>query len=532
VNAFSEPPASLLDAETYNQVRGILVQGPVNRPRAIIEGYRTFLMHWNIAKRRKLKIDAKMLAGLALLKTSWPDEFDYVVRYPEYFFYRHALSHGRGNSVCRSTQTDELFDLGIPLLAKDSPLRHYGDVNLGRLLAEIELPDPFDINSLWSYLTLFSEEYDRAPIGILHEHAREALRSGDPVRIRFIERVDSIKTQQAYKSSIVGELWDFLDRVQGGVQPNASEVEINEGLIYAAGLIGDEEAVDVLQRLLSVSSKLSHRLPSRIIYALGHLASKDVPVNEAVTTLVELADIRNRAQGVHSQAMGRLAASLLRYCFLRREQILHIVPAWYKHVNFDTDAIMDVLRIIDPGQYAVDVLLDLCERVKERAWPVHLGRVLLSLVLEHSEAPISERAFKLLHSYPGQVQVIQWLAELSLKSSEWRHRCWREIGQIQSSMEEWRAKEWIDIFDFLRHHNWLDEDVMVFIGALSNSAKIHIQSVQILCDIHSQNISLRGRDEIMGHLLRISTDETTADEIRTYAEKYLDAIEQSRVSGL
>lgn len=532
MSAFSELAASLIDAETYNQVRGILVQGPVNRPRAIIEGYRTFLMHWNIVKRRKLNMDPKVLAGLALLKTSWPDEFDYVVRYPEYFFYRHALSHGRGNSVCRSSQTDELFDLGLPSLAKDSLLQQYRDVNLGRLLAEIELSEKFDINSLWTYLTLFSEQYDRAPYGILHEHARDALRSGDPVRIRFIERVDKEMTQQVYKSNIVGELWDFLGRAQAGPKPNASEIEMAEGLIYAAGLIGDEEAVHIFQKLLSLGAKLSHQLARRIMYALGHLGSKEVPVREATKALVEFTDLRNHPQREYAQALGRRAASISRHCPLETEQILQIIPVWYKQVEFDADKIVNALEAIDPGNYSVDVLIDLCERVgKDKAWPVHLGNTLLALVLDHPKEPVSERVFKLLQAYPGQVQVIQWLTELSLKSPEWRHRCWQEIGSIQFSLHEWRTKEWIDMFNFLKGQNWVDGDVLVFIGALAHCAKKHLQSLQLLYNLHLENTSFREKDEIVSQLLQISTDEMTIDEIRNQAEIFLHAIEQSRSSS-
>ncbi len=343
------PGADIEKTDPYGQARAVLVQGPSATPRAAIQAHNSFLARWPIVERRSLAVNPRILAAVLLMQYAWPDVFEKILNLPELFFYVHALITNKPNHICKPSEMQELYQLGgitnsglkitsqldefrrrpelvrlfdallspaAPGVASEpaaaflaSPGETTVDASMGisSLLPNVE--------SLFGHLGLAQEA---ARTGVNHIAPWDALTSGDPVLIKFSDRVSGHPVDLG--SVLMRQLIALKEQL-----PSLSETrraaaidQIGRGIFGLGRLRTNQRIVLLAREWLADSMRLPLEIDLRLVYAMGHQASKaDGKKSRPEETAEAIA--RNTLVGLVtndevSLAVRMSAARLLEYC--------------------------------------------------------------------------------------------------------------------------------------------------------------------------------------------------------------------------
>lgn len=468
--------SSFLSAGVHNKVHFVLKHGPAHRPRAMLQAYNAFLNRWAVVRLQGAEhsFDPDLLTLLLLLQYAWPNLYNQISANPFYFLYLHALATGKPNASCGPTQIDELRDLGLPILASDSLLRVYSDLDLARVLSVWE----FDHNrsnqsegELLSHLSLhitLNHNIKEQELMFREEQAWDALNSGDPARIKLAHFHAPVFSFD-YESQLLDILTQLNEEIDQGIDnDNESHnkennvIERAEAVIFALGLVGEEKSVEILHEQLRPSSNMPLRIQLRAIYALGNHVNRRDDEN-ALSILVD--EILCCKEEIYGPAIRSRVGRLARYFKLRYQQIVSFISLLIpqnEHIKViqavkeslrrkENHWKQEALRLLTPEMLKkmqpIDVV-DICEAI---SWPFSLGPYLIDIVIQDSS--LASRAFRLITNFgtssKDKKYVIAWLAQLLQSSERFRGACWQIIGTLQKDLSvSWQDSIWQQLLEF------------------------------------------------------------------------------------
>lgn len=477
--------------EACEKARKVLLQGPTSNPRAILQAYHTFQVRWQIVIQRELTdIDPEVLAIVSLLQYAWPDVFSAVFNSPYLFFYLHALASNHDNKHCLITEVGELYDLGLPLVAKDSPLETFREPDLVRLLTAIPLPDRLNIDALVRHLTSETLIDESLPSTTKHmalddEHWR-ALMSGDPGRIKSVnprlpelQRILGIMLLEQ-----LGALIDYTRQINDNLDSDPPQLEEQGVVVQQAicalfafprvrfGRIFDQTLIHTINELMNRVASLPVILLLRAVYTLGHLiADPERDPDTAKLALTTLGKVVANPKVSHAICV-RVVRLLGHSIYFESDVITSMLALLPEEPHSHTSSLLravtkqsilqaswrnKVLNLLPEGdlpKYATEFIFDLCPETPE--WPEKVGLYLLRLATTNQ--PNGEQAFRLLQGYDGnKTQVVYWLSQLTLNSRNRWQLCLKRMGDLQCEIGKWQTGPWDSVVAEAKNSNRDDE---------------------------------------------------------------------------
>lgn len=271
----------------------VFTQGPRQLPRETIEAYNTFQSWWLVVEKRDLQkiISPQLLAALILIHYVWPQIFEQISCFPEFFFDLHGLvsnsDNRKVNDVYLNTESEEVLSLGCPSengnAMVEQTRRDYP--GLLKLLSLIHLPENLTLNGFYQALTLTTNHL--APSGRYLIEVRGALLSGDSSLVKFANRAHG---GQVAKENVPWLLEFLLDTTikRGDQELDAASKQKMIRAIFALGRIGGKHAVEPLIIIIENREKHTDEIVTRTLFALAHLAEfENEKISQVIADLLE-----------------------------------------------------------------------------------------------------------------------------------------------------------------------------------------------------------------------------------------------------
>ena len=512
--------------DPFYEARAILVQGPSATPRATLQAYNGFKARWHIIEQRGLiptevedeqkQADAvtaiKVLAAIMLIQYVWPDVFRSFYDCPHLFFYLHALINTKPNMVCSRTEIDEINDLGQPIMDGDKQFASLLKLEIFRrrpdlvrvLSALFELPSSFYVNDLFKYLTLSSDSGQEGPRWI---DPGLALLSGDAAIIKFTSKIGP----NDFHATLLAKLVDVAEEIrrtnEAKSELSMEKIALASRVIFALGRVGEPSFVEFAQDLLQDPNSFPPELLLRLIYALGHQATKAGSPNDLARSLLVglLCD-----EKVSDTARIRAAKLLRSSALLTKNEIKHIFELMrierlvklatplrvalrdtVLNAEWDRSVLTDALRELNPANYEAKDVLIFAQKAIE--WPWNVARFVIRLAA--SETTPGNDAWDALKGYKVKTQAVRWLFFLSMVSrGDRRTDSIRRIGDFQRDKQAyWQKNTWRRLLNFVRRCDG-DNEWFALIDALKITNKD--ESAQILDSLYRESDNLQRKKRI------------------------------------
>lgn len=501
-----EENSHFIDMEIANEIVPFLAQGIAHQPRSILQAFRNFSSNWLISQELGFKLSPKLLALFGLMQDIWPNEFNFLSQYPDYFYYLHNMVSESTNVIFAESEGKELHDLGLPQSSQNPLLYAYNNTDLARLISELSIDiSHLELEKLSEYILYRTHVI---PPKIQSFSLKEISNSGDPVYLSFVRR--TIPLAVTYISILLANTKqaceEICEKLRSDQKPDQAAIDHAELLIFAIGRIasnhkeGQFECLSTLSDLLLTNPKLPLVLQLRIVYAIGHFASQGS--SDAAEILKRIIYDTSSKEDVKSRV------ELLFTTFTVPHSIAaDIVPLIYKRVKFSSEAILTALETIKPEEWPVETIVEMCEIVAPHVdWPYHFGSYFIGVLRDSNDDGIYLRAFNLIRIHRDHGQAMHWLLELSKQSQYWVSNCYQELGRLQATCE-WHGEIWLYLMENLEKRGWPDELMMKIVIALANISKDHPEAKDILRSLSKvESPSARWKNYLDSRLLDASED--------------------------
>jgi hypothetical protein len=539
--------------EIFNDVKRIIIAGAKSQPRSVLQIFRSFVNRWEIAQIRQergehYKINHQLLALILVLQNDWPELFLRIVHYPEHLFYIYALVKNKPlKNHCTVVELDEINNLGVAVNEKTTTYAY--DVRyqreIVRLFSAFDGDDYFNeinIDDIVMHVTLvYGQGNGLFPIS---NHIWDTLLSGDPVRIRNLQR-QAIKNtigltfdqyDLGHMMMLLGKLEEFRQK-----QIKSSEQELLldqiEKLLIAWGLLENAESIYKLEELVLKNITLPLKLRMRCLYAFIHRANRGD--QQAIEVI-----LRVLGNSQYDLVLRQKTAHLLRYINLNDNRLDEVVNI-FEWFSFWEKIIRDTLQesLVKAYEYELDDqyhaswghevmkkiklvniqwedLIKILEKINstDNYWQINKYapylREKISSASGNSQFEMMHKYFSLLKGYKGkerssdnEKEVISEFVEIiPFAEPSIQKEILREALEIQYNLQQNSQKdEWQDVWYQLSNY------LSGFSDTVKKQKKIYMEWPESLRGLRTMNVYSPRVVTFVHHLYDRSPDGWKAD---------------------
>jgi hypothetical protein len=252
----------------------VIAQGVTPTPRALIQALNLQQLELEVCKQIEVALDPDVADCLLILRERFPEIYRTITRFPEVFFYLHALLTGKPNLLCCAIELQEIQAMGLPTLPDSSGVwLNFRDPEVSRLFNAVpSLPNNLNADILAQHIA-----WSHAPIQAQDFTDTEDVLSGDPIQIRRARLALGVETLQRSRREVLNQLVGLLS------MPEQGSEKIGR-LLFALARLGEADWLAAIRPL--IHKETPEPIWRRFIFAVGYCANE---APEAAQALIEIA---------------------------------------------------------------------------------------------------------------------------------------------------------------------------------------------------------------------------------------------------